>query len=123
MWDRLAGAGSVLRVGRTRWVGSEKVGSTGVDVFDDRPLGGGFDTGGTGTSPGSMDGAGLPSVSSRLVLIGGGSLEMSAVGSSVSRWVSGFEVGVASVLDVVSLVVVLGSVALPEVVIWLDRSE
>lgn len=97
-------------------MGSEKVGSTGVDVLDDRPFGGGFETGGAGTSPGSMDGAGFPSVSSRLVLIGGGSLDESVVGSSVSRCVSGLEVGVASVLDVVSLIVVLGSAALPKVV-------
>lgn len=51
------GAGSVLRVGRARdWAFSDKLGSMGVEVLEDRPL----------TVSGSNASPGRPSTSSRL---------------------------------------------------------
>lgn len=150
-----AGARSVLRVGRTRCVvvvavavaaaaavaaalvdDSVNVGSTGVEVLEDRPLGGGFGIktgagagaealaafaaavvavagGGAGVSLGSMDGVGLPpSVSSRFVLTGTGIFATSMPSSAISRGVSLAELGVACGLAVLSLMTVFVSVVL-----------
>jgi hypothetical protein len=79
--------------------------------LDDLPFGAGLDT--RGASPGSIDSAGFPSVSSRFVLIGADILGAAAsVASAISsRCVSVFELATVSIFGV-SFGVVLASVGL-----------